>query len=161
MWKNRYSSPSGQGSDAKTNTFATCMTPAEGLLANCLILLFLVYAAVLNRVDLNFYIYSMQEDESLEWATFWAFLLAFLTATVAAWRQVRQSGRLPWFLAGVGLFCFVVAMEEISWGQRILGYRPPVYFLEHNFQQEPSRRWLRLGARLVARTRSGPVAGSW
>ena len=112
------------------------MTPTEGLLANCLILFFLVYVAVLNRVDLDFYIYSIQEDESLEWATFWAFLLAFLTATVAAWRQVRQTGRLPWFLAGVGLFCLLVAMEEISWGQRILGYRPPVYFLEHNFQQE-------------------------
>ena len=81
------------------------MTPTEGLLANCLILFFLVYVAVLNRVDLDFYIYSIQEDESLEWATFWAFLLAFLTATVAAWRQVRQTGRLPWFLAGVGLFC--------------------------------------------------------
>ena len=112
------------------------MTPAEGLLSNCLILLFLVYIAVLNRVDLDYYIYSIQEDQSLEWATFWAFLLAFPTATVAAWKQHRQTGRLPWFLAGVGLFCFVVAMEEISWGQRILDYRPPVYFLEHNFQQE-------------------------
>ena len=112
------------------------MTPTEGLLANCLIWFFLVYLAVLPRVDLDFYIYSIQEDESLEWATFWAFLLAFLTAMVAAWRQVRQTGRLPWFLAGVGLFCFVVAMEEISWGQRILGYRPPVYFLDHNRQQE-------------------------
>ncbi len=52
----------------------------------------------------------------------------------------RPNGRLlpgsPWFFAGVGLFCLVVAMEEISWGQRILGYRPPVYFLQHNFQQE-------------------------
>ncbi len=112
------------------------MTPTEGLLSNCLILSFLAYVAVLNRVDLDFYIYSVQEDGSLEWATFWAFLLAFLTAMVAARRQVRQTGRLPWFLAGVGLFCFVVAMEEISWGQRILDYRPPVYFLEHNFQQE-------------------------
>ena len=27
-------------------------------------------------------------------------------------------------------------MEEISWGQRVLGYRPPVYFLEYNYQQE-------------------------
>ncbi len=27
-------------------------------------------------------------------------------------------------------------MEEISWGQRLLGYRPPAYFLEHNYQQE-------------------------
>ena len=44
--------------------------------------------------------------------------------------------RLPWFYSGLVLFCFVVAMEEISWGQRLLGYRPPVYFLEQNFQQE-------------------------
>ncbi len=137
MRENRYSRPREQGSGEKTNTFATSMTPTEGLLANCLILLFLVYVAVLNRVDPGFYIYSIQEDESLEWATFWAFLLAFLTAMMAA-RQYRQTGRLPWFLAGVGLFCFVVAMEEISWGQRILDYRPPVYFLEHNFQQEPN-----------------------
>ena len=57
---------------ARTNTFATSMTPAEGLLSNCLILLFLVYIAVLNRVDLDYYIYSIQEDQSLEWATFWA-----------------------------------------------------------------------------------------
>lgn len=27
-------------------------------------------------------------------------------------------------------------MEEISWGQRLLGYRPPAYFLENNAQQE-------------------------
>ena len=34
------------------------------------------------------------------------------------------------------MFCFIVAMEEISWGQRLLGYRPPAYFLEYNYQQE-------------------------
>ena len=28
--------------------------------------------------------------------------------------------------------CFVVAMEEISWGQRLFGYRAPAYFLGHN-----------------------------
>ncbi|MFQ5634753.1 MAG: hypothetical protein ACE5G3_05430, partial [Gammaproteobacteria bacterium] len=32
--------------------------------------------------------------------------------------------------------CLFVAMEEISWGQRIIGYRPPAYFLELNYQQE-------------------------
>ena len=42
----------------------------------------------------------------------------------------------PWYLYGIALFCFVVAMEEISWGQRLLGYQPPTYFLEHNYQQE-------------------------
>lgn len=43
---------------------------------------------------------------------------------------------MPWFLVGVGLFCLFVALEEISWGQRLIGYRPPVYFLDQNFQQE-------------------------
>ncbi|MEM8933065.1 MAG: hypothetical protein AAGE94_17900, partial [Acidobacteriota bacterium] len=77
-----------------------------------------------------------QEDELLEWATFWAFVVAGLIAAYAAVLERRRLGRLPWFQAGVALFCLVVAMEEISWGQRVLGYRPPVYFLEHNFQQE-------------------------
>ncbi len=43
---------------------------------------------------------------------------------------------MPWFLSGVALFCLFVALEEISWGQRIFGYRPPEYFLGNNFQQE-------------------------
>jgi len=51
-------------------------------------------------------------------------------------RQSRSGQGLPWFLAGVVLFCLFVALEEISWGQRVFGYRPPVYFLEQNFQQE-------------------------
>jgi len=51
-------------------------------------------------------------------------------------RQRRQVGSLPWCFVGLALFCFGVAMEEISWGQRLLGYRPHPYFLEHNFQQE-------------------------
>jgi hypothetical protein len=43
---------------------------------------------------------------------------------------------LPWFFAGLAAFCLFVAGEEISWGQRLLGYRPPAYLLQHNFQQE-------------------------
>ena len=39
-------------------------------------------------------------------------------------------------MAGLALFCFAVAMEEISWGQRLLGYKAPTYFLEQNYQQE-------------------------
>ncbi len=77
-----------------------------------------------------------QEDGSLEWATFWAFLLAAGVAGVGAVRQRRCNQTLPWCFVGLALFCFVVAMEEISWGQRLLGYRPPSYFLEHNYQQE-------------------------
>ncbi len=77
----------------------------------------------------------MQEDAALEWMTAWGFALAAVAFAAAASRE-RASGRIPWFPAGVAAFCLLVALEEISWAQRLLGYRPPVYFLEQNFQQE-------------------------
>jgi len=95
-------------------------------------------AAWLHALDPERFYHSLREDEYVEWATFWAFLLAAAANGTAALGRQRARGGLPWFLLGLGLFCFVVAMEEISWGQRILGYRPPAYFLEHNFQQEPN-----------------------
>ena len=94
------------------------------------------YAYALDSSYSDFYYFSIQEDEYLEWSTFWAFLLAAVAyvRSGAVYRQATQT--FPWYLYGVALFCFVVAMEEISWGQRLFGYRPPTYFLEHNFQQE-------------------------
>jgi hypothetical protein len=41
-----------------------------------------------------------------------------------------------WSALALALFCVFVAGEEISWGQRLLGFRPPNFFLEKNFQQE-------------------------
>jgi len=106
------------------------------LFANALVLGLVAYASVLESAYPDFYYLSIQEDEYLEWSSFWAFLMA----TVAYFRRAtdyrQTTNRFPWFFYGITLFCFIVAMEEISWGQRLLGYRPPVYFLEHNFQQE-------------------------
>ena len=102
------------------------------VIANVLVLAVLGYAWFLEARLPDFYYMSVQEDEYIEWASFWAFLLAAVAAVVKS----RGTAGFPWFLYGLALFCFVVAMEEISWGQRLLGYRPPVYFLEHNFQQE-------------------------
>jgi len=93
-------------------------------------------AHIVNGADPDRFYQMVQEDEALEWATFWAFLLAAGANVLAAIRLARGTRGLPWFVAGLGLFCFVVAMEEISWGQRVFGYRPPVYFLENNYQQE-------------------------
>ena len=106
------------------------------LIANLLTLSTLLYAWILLRVDTDLYRRAVQEDQALEWASFLAFLVAAVLFGIGALRQRRETGRVPWFLAGVGLFCFVVAMEEISWAQRVFAYRPPAYFLEHNFQQE-------------------------
>jgi hypothetical protein len=103
------------------------------LLANVLVLGVLAFAWALEQRDPECFYRAVQEDGTVEWVSFWAFCLA---GVAAALRQRRQTRRLPWFLGGVALFCFFVAMEEISWGQRLLGFQPPAYFLERNYQQE-------------------------
>jgi hypothetical protein len=106
------------------------------LVANLLVLGVLGYAAYLENSSADAYYRAVQEDEWLEWASFWAFGLAGVLFVATAFRQWRATGKLPWFATGVALFCWFVALEEISWGQRLLGYRPPTYFLVENFQQE-------------------------
>ena len=112
------------------------MGVAGAVLANACALGALGLFSWLNGHDSDLFYQAVQEDEWLEWGTFWGFLLAAGLFGLAAFAQRRRTRLWPWFLAGVGLFCFVVGMEEISWGQRVIGYRPPSYFLAHNYQQE-------------------------
>ncbi len=95
-----------------------------------------IYAYALYSKNPDLYYLSVQEDGYLEWSTFWAFLLAAGAYFRSAAGHRLATRTFPWFLYSVALFCFVVAMEEISWGQRLIGFRPPAYLLEHNFQQE-------------------------
>ncbi len=108
----------------------------RALAANVLLLGLLGAFAWLEASYPDVYYRSVQEDQALEWASFWSFSVAGGVFAVAAWRQHRQVGALPWFLVGLALFCVFVAMEEISWGQRVFGHRPPDYFLAENYQQE-------------------------
>ena len=106
------------------------------LLANLLAILPLIVVFWLSESNRDAFYQAVQEDEFLEWATVWAFAVAAVVFAIAAIRQRKAGAAVPWFLAGVSLFCLFVAGEEISWGQRVLGYRPPAYFLAENFQQE-------------------------
>jgi hypothetical protein len=72
----------------------------------------------------------MQEDRAVEWATVALFVVA---GVVRSYHAIRTRHV---FDALVGLFCLFVAGEEISWGQRLIGYTPPGVFLERNTQQE-------------------------
>ncbi len=111
-------------------------TTVPAVLANLLILAPLLVAFFLRLKDEGLYYTSVQEDNPLEWMTFWAFLLGGVVFALAALHQRRRDGGFPWFLTGISVFCVFVAMEEISWAQRVFGYRPPEYFLAENFQQE-------------------------
>lgn len=72
----------------------------------------------------------VQEDRLVEWWTAFLFASASVAFGVGAWRGRRLGD------AGVALFCLVATGEEVSWGQRIIGFTPSDTFLAHNAQQE-------------------------
>lgn len=90
----------------------------------------IIGAFALANVAPDRYDTLMQEDRAVEWAT----VVFFATAGIVRCYVALKSKRVFDFL--VGLFCIFVAGEEISWGQRLVGYTPPGVFLEHNTQQE-------------------------
>ncbi len=84
-----------------------------------------------------------QEDSLIEWAS--AILLfagsglfaADLVRRLANRRGVPWAGRVGIFLsAGFAILFFLVAMEEISWMQRIIGYQTPADVAKINWQHE-------------------------
>ncbi|MBI4815413.1 MAG: hypothetical protein HY791_04115 [Deltaproteobacteria bacterium] len=77
-----------------------------------------------------------QEDGPIEWATFFAFGIAAVFGGLALFRSKSRPWLVRLALGGLSAFCVFVAGEELSWGQRVFGFRPPDVFLEHNFQQE-------------------------
>lgn len=106
------------------------------IVANLVPLAVLLVAAIGNRRCPDRYFMALQEDRFAEWLTFWSFAAAGVCFGVAALRCWRHQSRSVFFLIGLALFCLFVAGEEISWGQRVLGFGSPEYFLEQNFQQE-------------------------
>lgn len=79
------------------------------------------------------------EDGPVEWLTVPAFLaLAFLSGRRAL--AGRRAGALTfaafWALAAAA--CVFAAGEELAWGQRLLKFQPPAFFLEHNSKLETS-----------------------
>lgn len=139
-----------------------------GLLFSLCALLVCLSAAVLEHHAPTVYYQLVQEDGPLEWATFWGFLLAgglWLTRL----RGGFSSGWRSLYLLCLGAGCLLLAMEEISWGQRLFGYLPPEVFLTDNFQQEfnlhnfadTTTRQLLLGALLVGFGVLWPLSGRW
>lgn len=72
----------------------------------------------------------MREDRLVEWSSATIFFAAFALRARAALRTRRPFDGL------VALFCLFVAGEEISWGQRLIGFESPAFFLDHNRQEE-------------------------
>lgn len=81
------------------------------------------------------YGYLLMEDTPAEWMGFYCLAAAGIAFLVGA----RHRRSHPASAAACGLLaalCAFVAGEEISWGQRILGFAPPSFFAFHNAQRE-------------------------
>jgi hypothetical protein len=85
----------------------------------------------------NLYHFLIDEDHVVEWSQFVAMIGAAVAFAIAA-RRAQQTGRrgltILFLLVAVG--SVVVAGEEISWGQRLLGLTTPESLKEINRQGE-------------------------
>jgi len=96
-------------------------------------LLVLPYLIAVGWVALLFYtnisgdsFRFIREDGPLEWGTVVFFgLAAALAVAAAAASRVPMTRRQRAFLVVFALVCLVAIGEELSWAQRIFGFRPP------------------------------------
>jgi len=112
---------------------------SKAIIAEVIILLIiLTYGLVLLHHDKEAFLFWIREDGLVEWLTFVALIMmsafSFLMSFEFSRSGVEGRAKKVWLFLGF-LFLFG-AMEEISWGQRILGVESPEWFLKHNRQFE-------------------------
>lgn len=97
----------------------------------------LLGVALLRDVNERLLLDITAEDGLLEWSQFAAFVVAAAFSAAAAVNFHRADRHLlALAYAGLALAAVFVAGEEISWGQRLLGYHAPEPFASHNAQDE-------------------------
>jgi len=95
------------------------------------VLLTLIYIA-------NFELYwsLTNEDGLLEWLTFFSLFFAFLISFFIKIKIKKYKFSFYWFFLFFTIFLLFSAMEEISWGQRILDIKSSGFFIENSTQGE-------------------------
>ena len=91
-----------------------------------------IYFIVLHLNQSSFLTQLCQEDGTIEWLTA---ILYFGASFLFLYSCKKQNFKNLWYWFFVALF-FVVAAEEISWGQRIFGFATPDNLNNVNVQDE-------------------------
>ncbi len=91
---------------------------------------------LIYKVDPEYYMFMTLEDQFVEWTTYFALFTAGVMSLVIAGRRLQKG--LPFFVFFLlfGVACGLFALEEISWGQRVIGIESPEYFMERSDQKE-------------------------
>ncbi len=99
--------------------------------------IFVVFLVVLAGIRPGAYSTFIKEDGVVEYATCLAYLGAAVLSFLVS-RRSSSSGRTyhGLFLMTFAGLLFLVAMEEISWGQRLFGFGTPRLIADHNVQGE-------------------------
>lgn len=93
--------------------------------------LFYVIAAVYFP---QLYIFGTYEDMYGEWAQAFSFLATGVFSALNLFTPENKRFRL--FFAILAVAAFYTFMEEISWGQRLIGFDTPSFFEHHSYQNE-------------------------
>ena len=86
--------------------------------------------------DRKAYVRLLKEDGPVENATVLLLVVAAGLAVAKARRLGRSERRCRWCYVAFAAFCVLAALEEVSWGQRILHFASPQFFEKYNRQHE-------------------------
>ncbi len=79
----------------------------------------------------------LEENGPIEMASFVMMTAAGVLGLVVVWRRRSRLSRVNVALLSLCAFgFFVIGMEEISWGQQLIGFETPEAFVEFNYQEE-------------------------
>lgn len=96
----------------------------------------LIFLAYLNLVNPGIFLRLVKEDGMVESLQFLMYFGAVIFSLLIAKRFIRLDKRIFFFYLVLGIGLLFVSMEEISWGQRLIGFKTPAAVTEINYQNE-------------------------
>jgi hypothetical protein len=122
---------------AQSRTMQTALGEQRTTWAVVLFPVVFVTGMGIGKLMPRLYRFAVREDSLVEWATAIAYVVAAIFAGALARHLWRRRDRLYAALYGLlTLGFFLIAMEEISWGQRIFDFSTPGSFGAINAQGE-------------------------
>jgi hypothetical protein len=127
----------------------------------CIVFGLVIIGIITSHVDLKAYEGSFaREDGFIEWLT----VLALLTGSFLCFYRSKilspfrgRAFRVGLIYMGL-LFLFGVG-EEISWGQRLIGFKSPEFFMTYNTQMETNFHNLKFGDTKINKLVFGTILG--
>ena len=83
-----------------------------------------------------FYLLAVREDSLVEWLTALAFFAGFVASCLLVKKIYLAHRTLSAYYALLAAFCLFVGLEEISYGQRLLGFATPQPVAARNVQND-------------------------